>query len=43
MVAFDGMRVPLAQLQHLPRLLPAVIAALEHVEPADAQDPGMTL
>ena len=40
MVAFDGMRVPLAQLQHLPHLLPAVIAALEHVEPADAPDLG---
>jgi hypothetical protein len=34
MIAFDGMRVPLAQLQLLPRLLPAVVAALEHVEPA---------
>lgn len=37
MIAFDGMRVPLAQLAQLPRLLPAVIAALEHVEPADVQ------
>lgn len=37
MIAFDGMRVPLAQLPHLPRLLPAVCAALEHVENGDVQ------
>jgi hypothetical protein len=37
MIAFDGMRVPFTQLQFVPRLLPAVIAALEHLEPANAQ------
>ena len=29
MIAFDGMRVPLALLPQLPRLMPAVMAALE--------------
>ncbi len=32
MIAFDGMHVPLAQLPHLPALLPAVFAALEAVD-----------
>ena len=32
MVAFDGMHIPLAMLPLLPRLLPAVCAALEPLE-----------
>ena len=32
MVAFDGMRVPLALLPQLPALLPAVRSALQDVE-----------
>ena len=35
LIAFDGMRVPLAHLPALPRLMPAVMAALEPLESAE--------
>lgn len=42
--AWDGMRVPLVLLPGLPRLMPAIAAALgELAEDGDAQDPHMEL